>query len=67
MLEIMKKAQIDMYNQYKGRYCLITRGPFKSHRGLITNTHPDGRLGIQLDTRLEQVTLFNFDEVLIQE
>lgn len=63
----MKKAEIDMYSRLKGRYCMIIRGLYKSHRGRIKETHPDGRLGVELDTRLTQLTHFAFDEVLVQE
>lgn len=66
-MDIMRRAELDMYSQYKGRFCVVIRGPYKTHRGLIKATHPDGRLAVELDTRREQLTHFSFDEVLIQE
>lgn len=56
-----------MYSQWAGRYCVVVAGSFKGHRGLIKTTHPDGRLGVQLDTRLNQTTEFHFNEILVQE
>lgn len=67
VLNAARKAQIDMYSQYCGRNALVTTGPFKGHRGLVKTSHPDGRLGLQLETRLEQLTHFDFDQILIQE
>ncbi|KAF5319369.1 hypothetical protein D9619_008847 [Psilocybe cf. subviscida] len=67
VLDAARKAQIDMYSQYCGRNALVTTGPFKGHRGLVKTSHPDGRLGLQLETRLEQLTHFDFDQILIQD
>lgn len=67
ILDAAKKAQIDIYSEYCGRYTLVTAGPFKGYRGLVKTSHPDGLLGLQLDTRREQLTHFAFDEILVQE
>jgi transcription antitermination factor NusG len=67
VLDAMKKSQIDMYSLWRGRHCVVISGPFKGHRGTVKTTHPDGRIGVQLDTRLSQMTEFKFDEILVQE
>ena len=65
--DAIQNSQIDMYARYCNRYCVVISGTFKGHRGLVKTTHPDGRFGVELDTRREQVTTFRFDDILIQE
>lgn len=67
VLDAMKKSQIDMYSRWRERCCVVISGPYKGHRGLVKTTHPDGRIGVQLDTCLSQTTEFKFDSILVQE
>ncbi|PPQ76331.1 hypothetical protein CVT24_008497 [Panaeolus cyanescens] len=43
----------DPYSQYKGRMVLVSgQHPLKGHRGLVRDTHPDGRIWIQMESIL---------------
>ncbi|KAF5312781.1 hypothetical protein D9619_003855 [Psilocybe cf. subviscida] len=67
LLGVAQKAQIDPYGQYCGRHALVISGTYKGYRGLVKTTHPDGRMGLQLDTRINQLTHFMFDEIRVQD
>ncbi|KAF9037148.1 hypothetical protein BJ165DRAFT_1408550 [Panaeolus papilionaceus] len=54
-------SMFDVYQCFKGRTVYITgQHPFKGQRGLIKDTHPDGRVWIQMESMLSgnQTTIF---------
>ncbi|KAF5322877.1 hypothetical protein D9619_000044 [Psilocybe cf. subviscida] len=67
LIGVAQKAQIDPYIQYCGRHAIVISGTYKGYRGLVKTTHPDGRMGLQLDTRINQLTHFMFDEIRVQD